>query len=215
MPTATEPPIGAEAIRITWSDNSANEDGFVLSDNLTNVTLSRGSTSYLWGGLSAGTYKCFHLHALNSAGRSAWTEWACTTTPGPTPGPVTETTLVAADAESGVRQPQSVTSGSRVSISVSRSWCTGGTKQDGTQSCGGAQGVRPAEPGEDGVLVPSALLGALIGRWDTGPWFVIGAGSTLTVPSGAPSLFLACNDRAGFYSDNSGSVVVTLIRDPA
>ena len=80
--------LDASRIRVTWSDNSTNEQGIYLSDNLTSVTLAAGTTSYEWGGLTPGTYKCFRVSAFNSAGQSAWTNWACTTTPlGPTPSP--------------------------------------------------------------------------------------------------------------------------------
>jgi len=78
-PTATA--VSATAIQVTWADNSNNETGFVVSDSLTSVTLGANTTSYTWGGLTAGTYKCFHVEAYNSAGASAWTGWACATTP--------------------------------------------------------------------------------------------------------------------------------------
>lgn len=75
--TATD----ANTILVTWSDNSNNEAGFTVSDGVTPVNVAANTTSYTWGGLSAGTYKCVHVLAYNSAGSSAWTPYACTTTP--------------------------------------------------------------------------------------------------------------------------------------
>jgi hypothetical protein len=65
---------------VTWTDNSNNENGFTLSNGVTSVNLAANTTSYSWGGLSSGTYMCFHVLAYNSAGNSAWTPYACTTT---------------------------------------------------------------------------------------------------------------------------------------
>ncbi|WFE30333.1 fibronectin type III domain-containing protein [Solwaraspora sp. WMMD791] len=39
------------------------------------------TTSYTWTGLTPGTYLCFNIRSCNAAGYSAWTPWACTTTP--------------------------------------------------------------------------------------------------------------------------------------
>src|SRR5664280_902866 len=65
----------------TWTNNASNATGLVISDNLTSVTLGAGTTSYTWSGLAPSTYKCSHVYAYNSAGNSAWSGWACTTTP--------------------------------------------------------------------------------------------------------------------------------------
>jgi hypothetical protein len=65
-------------------------------------------------------------------------------------------------------------------------------------------------PGETDVQDPSALIGTLIGRWTTGPWFVVGSSSTLSVPTGVATLQFACNDRRGFDGDNSGELKVTV-----
>jgi alpha-tubulin suppressor-like RCC1 family protein len=73
----------SSTIHVTWSDNSNNETGFRISDNINTFTLAAGTTSYDWTGLAAGTYKCTHVQAYNSAGSSAWTSWGCTTTPVP------------------------------------------------------------------------------------------------------------------------------------
>jgi hypothetical protein len=95
-------------------------------------------------------------------------------------------------------------------ISSTGSWCTGGAKEDGSPSCGGPEGIRPANAGETDVQSPDAFIGTLIGRWDLGPWFVIGNAATVTVPQGAYGLRLACNDRRLYYYDNSGEVSVLI-----
>jgi hypothetical protein len=123
-------------------------------------------------------------------------------------GPTPTTLYVPATSEVGTTL--SVASGTRITISASGTWCTGGIKNDRTASCGGADGIRPANPGETDVQDPSALIGTLIGRWGTGPWFVVGSSATLSGPAGVATLQLACNDRRGFYGDNSGELKVTV-----
>jgi len=44
-------------------------------------------TSYTVGGLAPNSYHCYHIYAFNGYGNSAWTDWACTTTPSPTNTP--------------------------------------------------------------------------------------------------------------------------------
>jgi hypothetical protein len=81
-------------------------------------------------------------------------------------------------------------------------------KSDGTPSCGTADGIRIADSGEDAVLLPAEPIGTLIGRWDDGPWFRVGTQADLTVPAGAAWLVLQCNDRDGFFDDNTGRIEV-------
>ena len=71
----------ASSILVKWNDNSNNEDGFTVSNGVTSVNVAANTTSYSWGGLTAGSYMCVHILAYNSAGSSAWTPYACTTTP--------------------------------------------------------------------------------------------------------------------------------------
>ena len=74
--------ISSTTMRVEWTDNSANENGFVVSDAVApSITLPANTTTYTWEGLAPGTYKCIHIHAFNQAGISAWTDYACTTTP--------------------------------------------------------------------------------------------------------------------------------------
>jgi hypothetical protein len=133
--------------------------------------------------------------------------------PTPTSAPKPLTMWVSATDDIG-RDPIPVAPGERLRITTSGTWCTGGIKPDGTASCGGADGIRPAGPGETDVQLPSALIGALIGRFGAGPWFYIGSNATVTVPQNHYVLMLACNDRWLYYSDNSGSITVAVTRTP-
>ncbi len=82
--TVTAP--DANDIELNWHVNSSDQTGFEINNGVTSVYVGAGSTSYDWGGLSAGTYMCFKILAYNSAGSSAWypdfSPWyVCTTTP--------------------------------------------------------------------------------------------------------------------------------------
>ncbi|MDI1463725.1 fibronectin type III domain-containing protein [Catellatospora sp. KI3] len=79
--------INANQITVSWTDRSANETGFQLYNGVSTITLGPNSTSYTWGGLAAGTYMCFAVRAYNAAGYSAYTPYACTTTPTPPAAP--------------------------------------------------------------------------------------------------------------------------------
>jgi hypothetical protein len=86
-PTVPATPSGITAVatspssmHVAWTDSSANESGFAISDSLTTTTLGANTTSYDWA-VSPGSYKCFHVSAFNGAGSSAWTGWACATSP--------------------------------------------------------------------------------------------------------------------------------------
>lgn len=75
-------PVSSTQIRLEWNDNSTNEDGFAIYDGSIFVANApANATSYVVGGLEPGSYHCFHIYAFNQYGDSAWTDWACTTTP--------------------------------------------------------------------------------------------------------------------------------------
>ncbi|RYZ43195.1 MAG: hypothetical protein EOO71_04515 [Myxococcaceae bacterium] len=74
-------PTSGTSIRVNWTDTSGNETGFQLTNGVTTVNLAANTNTYTWGGLSNGTYMCFAIRSLNAAGTSAWTPYACTTTP--------------------------------------------------------------------------------------------------------------------------------------
>ncbi|WP_433046840.1 protein kinase domain-containing protein [Dactylosporangium sp. CS-033363] len=77
---------GPTAIRLQWTDNSADETGFTVINGSASRTAAPGATSLVWDGLAPGTYMCFKVRAVNAAGVSAYSpaaqdSWACVTTP--------------------------------------------------------------------------------------------------------------------------------------
>ncbi|MEX2236963.1 MAG: PT domain-containing protein [Dehalococcoidia bacterium] len=64
-----------------WTDNSDNEDGFEVSDNLTSFTVGPNQDDLGFVGIEfhGDDYECFHVRAYNAYGYSAWTEYACIT----------------------------------------------------------------------------------------------------------------------------------------
>jgi hypothetical protein len=121
---ATATATSTSSIVVTWSDNSTNETGFRISDNVTTVTLPAGTQTYAWTGLVAGTYKCSHVQAYNSAGVSAWTSWGCTTTPAAVTIPAAPSNLSATPlSSSSIRVTWSDNSNNETSFAVKRySW---------------------------------------------------------------------------------------------
>ncbi len=73
--------LDSSRIRLTWNDNSNNEDGFYIHNGDSHVaTVGSNVTSYIVTGLSPNTWVCHHIYAFNVGGISNWTDWACTTT---------------------------------------------------------------------------------------------------------------------------------------
>jgi hypothetical protein len=81
---------GSGTIHVAWKSVSGATSYVVSNGNTSTGNLT--STSYNWVGLTPGTYMCFTVTAKNSAGQSAWSPYACTTTTVPTPANVTATT---------------------------------------------------------------------------------------------------------------------------
>jgi hypothetical protein len=78
-PSATA--ISSSQIRVTWTDNSSNEDGFRVSNGITiGGQVGANVTSFTMSGLAPSTSMCFTIQAYNSAGASSGTSWACATT---------------------------------------------------------------------------------------------------------------------------------------
>ncbi|MBB5873703.1 serine/threonine-protein kinase [Allocatelliglobosispora scoriae] len=78
--------IGTSTIRLQWSDNSSDEDGFTITNGNTSRNTGAGTTAYAWDGLAPGTYMCFKVRAFHSTGVSAYepaaqSTWVCATTP--------------------------------------------------------------------------------------------------------------------------------------
>jgi hypothetical protein len=74
--------LDSNRIQLSWTDNSNNESGFQVKDgNSVIASLGAGVTTHTVTGLSAGAYRCYTIAAYNNFGTSAWTTWACATTP--------------------------------------------------------------------------------------------------------------------------------------
>jgi tRNA A-37 threonylcarbamoyl transferase component Bud32 len=73
MPTnLTATPIGANAIRLQWTDNSTDENGFTVTNGFVLQNAGPNATSFIWGGLAAGSRVCFRVRSFNSAGVSVF-----------------------------------------------------------------------------------------------------------------------------------------------
>ncbi|ROO62362.1 fibronectin type III domain protein [Micromonospora sp. Llam0] len=73
--------LDSNRILVTWTDNSSIETSFNLYNGVTHRTIPANTTSYIWTGLTPGTWMCFALQAVNAAGPSAWSDYGCTFTP--------------------------------------------------------------------------------------------------------------------------------------
>ena len=102
LPAATTPPeapsnaaasaTSSSAIRVTWTDNSSNEDGFQVQRGASAAgpfaqvgTTGPGAATYDDGGLAAATTYYYRVRAVNTAGNSGWSNVASATTQGSGP----------------------------------------------------------------------------------------------------------------------------------
>ena len=214
-PTGVVGTSGNGQIALTWTAPS-DDGGSAITDYQVSVFDSGGgaatgvsgaanprlvgsaTTHYVFTGLTNATAYTFEVAAVNSAGTgvlSALSSPATASTftvPAHIPNPGT------AGYDSGYAVNNSVT------ISASGSWCPDGTPAD----CVGPDGsVNAAAPGS--LLVGPSGQFALVGRIGTsGLWTLIGSGPVTL--NGHGELFLAMNDVAGQFADNSGSLQVSL-----
>jgi hypothetical protein len=65
------PAVGSTSVRITWTDNSNNEDGFKINYEGESTSVGTNDTDTTIGFLSAGTEYCFTVHAFNEYGTSS------------------------------------------------------------------------------------------------------------------------------------------------
>ncbi len=76
----------ATSIRLSWTDNSTNEDGFEIINGVTSHRTDwPNGTAYFWQ-VAPGTYMCFKIRSYNTAGYSGYhpsaqMDWVCITTP--------------------------------------------------------------------------------------------------------------------------------------
>jgi hypothetical protein len=78
--------VSSSQIKLAWTDNAANEDGFRIecSTDGTNfsplITVGTNATGYSDTGLSPFTTYYYRVYAYNAAGNSSYSNTACTTT---------------------------------------------------------------------------------------------------------------------------------------
>jgi serine/threonine-protein kinase len=82
--TATTP--NPSTIRLQWTDNSSDEEGFTITNAVTSRDVGPNTTTYEWTGLAPATYMCFKVRSYKSSGVSAYypaasPDWICITTP--------------------------------------------------------------------------------------------------------------------------------------
>ncbi|MCH8034910.1 MAG: fibronectin type III domain-containing protein [Bacteroidetes bacterium] len=80
-------PVNGTSIEVTWTDNSGNEEGFLVQRKLTTggtwadlTTVGADVTSYLDISLVTGNEYCYQVRAYNVGGNSAYSNEACATT---------------------------------------------------------------------------------------------------------------------------------------
>lgn len=87
---------------LSWTDNSANEDGFKV-ERCTGAgcstfaqigTTLTNAAAYTDANLAPGTTYCYRVRAYNTAGDSGYTNTACLTTPTPPAAPGSLTVVV-------------------------------------------------------------------------------------------------------------------------
>jgi hypothetical protein len=80
----TATPISPNTIRLQWTDNSTDEDGFTIHNGTMSNDVGADTTTYDWTGLLPATHTCFKVRAFNSSGVSSYyptaePEWICAT----------------------------------------------------------------------------------------------------------------------------------------
>jgi hypothetical protein len=101
----TATPIDAGTIRLRWSDASANEDGFTITDAITSREVGANTTTFDWTGMPPAHYSCFKVRAHNASGVSAYypaaeMDWVCAVTMDGS-GPAAPTGLTATAINAG------------------------------------------------------------------------------------------------------------------
>ena len=95
--------VGSSGISLSWADNSANEDQFVVERStssvfsaITSFTVAANSTSFTDIGLLAGTSYYYRVKAVNGGGSSAYSDAASATTEAAVLPPAAPSALTAA-----------------------------------------------------------------------------------------------------------------------
>jgi serine/threonine-protein kinase len=183
---------GQYAIQVSWSDASAGITGFNVDNGCPVGSCDPGATLVQTTGpvdsatftVTPGTYQCFRVQAVSSAGDSSWSGYGCTSTPGFSVPATTQWT------NTGV----TVTAGYELGITAS------GTVTIGS-SAFGPDGDAACTPKPTFPLGTDAPCYSLIARIGNGAPFPVGT-SALVTPGGGV-LFLGINDDS--FSGNAGS----------
>jgi len=183
-------------IQVTWADTSAGITGFNIDNGCPVGSCSPGATLAQTTGpvdsatfsVTPGTYQCFRVQAVDSAGDSPWSGYGCVSTPGlsvPANEEWTDTSVtVAAGDALGITASGEVTIGTDAFGPAGEASCT------------------PAEDASgDDFPAPDAPCFSLIARIGNGAPFEVGTSVLVTADAGI--LYLGINDDS--FSANSGS----------
>jgi RHS repeat-associated protein len=115
--------VSGSQINLVWSDNSDNEENFIIEQSLDGTTFSQiaskdpnTTTASITGLMPATTY-IFRVKSVNSAGPSAWSTTANATTQQTTAGAISREIWMSLTAGTGVaRIPVATTPASEVSL---------------------------------------------------------------------------------------------------
>jgi hypothetical protein len=179
----------ASTVAVGWADNSNNETNFQITNGVTTVTAPMGSTGMTWSGISPGTYMCFAIRAVNTYGESAWTPYACTTTPQLPPAapsnlaaaPNTGTSILLTWADNSANETGFEVSNGTTTVPVaanatSYSW---GGLANGTNMCFRVRAVNSAGPSAWSAQVCSAT--PTIPAAPTGQTATVASGTSIRV----------------------------------
>jgi hypothetical protein len=166
--------VSTTSVKLTWTDNSSNEDGFKVERSTDGTTFtqvtqtSANVTTFVDTGLTPGATYTYRVRATNSVGDSGYSNTASVTTPLNAAGLAAEWAF---DEGSGTVAHDSA--GSDQASLVGASWAAG---RNGTTAVafggGSAHVVAPDEPALHFTAAQSYTLsawvspGALTGGWE-------------------------------------------------
>lgn len=183
---------GQYAIEVSWSDASAGITGFNVDNGCPVGSCDPGATLVQRTGavdsttftVTPGTYQCFRVQAIDSAGDSPWSGYGCASTPGLSVPASTAWTSTGVTVPAG--DELGITAGGSVTIG------------EGAVGPGGDPACTPKATFPLGTDAPCYSLVARIGN---GAPFLVGTSVLLT--PGAGVLYLGINDDS--FSGNAGS----------
>ena len=204
--TVTATANGGYQVTVSWADSSPGITGYNV-DNGCPVGACGGPDAELYKTLGPvnsttfpvdpGSWTCFRVQAISSAGNSGWSSYGCVQTPGLTISGATEWTSTGLTLNVGDRI--GITASGTVHIDPAYPVGPGGTA-----SCTPAKNyASSATTFPD----PAAPCWSLIARIGNGPPFAVGTSLKFTASAGGV-LYLGVNDNN--FADNSGSWTVNI-----